>query len=199
VLIQPQYLWLSPSGDPDETRLQIELPTGSHTAALYAWTLEQDDGNGEYRPVNAELISSYAVAFEVLNGSTTTISFQFETNGQVITVGAGALAVSAEVTELPTACTPFGDDCGEGAWCPPSGLTGAYLACRAAGPLDLGESCSSPADCPSNSTFSELDGAPSCVALCESSDVSSPCESGGVCQAKASDYGLCIPSSSSSD
>jgi hypothetical protein len=71
VLIQPQYLWLSPSGDPDETRLQIELPTGSHTAALYAWTLEQDDGNGEYRPVNAELISSYAVAFEVLNGSTT--------------------------------------------------------------------------------------------------------------------------------
>jgi hypothetical protein len=76
------------------------------------------------------------VSFEILNGSTTTVSFQFETDGEIITMGSGGLAVAAKIDELAPICVPLGSDCGEGRWCPPAELTGAQLACRYAGAIE---------------------------------------------------------------
>jgi len=192
VLIYPEYLWLQSYGGP-ESVLTATLRTGQHQAYLYDWGLERDDGTGNYQPVDAQLISSSSVGFEILNGASTTVAFQFETDGEIVTMGAGSLNVEGRVTERPPVCTVLGDDCGEGAWCPPTGLTGAPLACRAAGSLALGEACESPTDCVANSVCVDSGSGPVCTALCAPSDFGMACPEGGQCASAGVDYGLCNP------
>ena len=192
VLISPQYLWLQSNGGP-ESILTIPLPTGQHQAYLYDWALERDDGAGNYLPVNATLVSSSSLSFEILNGASTTVSFQFETDGQIVTMGSGSLSVAGRVNERAPVCTVLGDDCGEGAWCPPAGLTGAPLACRAAGTLAIGATCAGPGDCVANSTCIDTGSGPLCAALCAPLDFGSACPSGGQCVGVGIDYGVCGP------
>lgn len=192
VLVSPPYIWLESYGGP-ESVLTTSLPTGQHQAYLYDWALERDDGTGNYLPVNATLISSGSLGFEILNGSSTTISFQFETDGQIVTMGSGSLTVAGRVDERAPVCTVLGDDCGEGAWCPPAGLTGAPLACRAAGTLAIGAACEAPADCVANSACVDSGSGPLCTALCAPLDFGSACPSGGQCVGVGLDYGLCNP------
>lgn len=193
VWLYPDYQYLQSSGDPGEQVLTTELRTGQHQAWLQSYSIERDDGTGTFAPVQATLISSYAVDFEVLNGSSTSISFQFETDGQIVTMGAGTLSVTADVNERPPVCEPLGSTCGEGAWCPPTGLTGAPLACRSAGATPLGESCASTNDCIANASCVDLGAGAVCAALCLSSSFGAPCDSGGTCNSVRSDYGICTP------
>jgi hypothetical protein len=192
VLVSPPYIWLQSYGGP-ETVLTTSLPTGQHEAYLYDWALERDDGAGNYLPVNATLVSSGSLAFEILNGASTNVSFQFETDGEIVTMGSGTLSIAGRVNERPPVCTVLGDDCGEGAWCPPTGLTGAPLGCRASGALAIGEACEAPADCVGNSTCIDFGSGPACAALCAPLDFGSACPGGGQCTSVGLDYGLCSP------
>jgi hypothetical protein len=193
VYLYPDGSFLSSTGDPAETVLTAELPTGQHQASLWNWALERDDGLGNFIAVNASLVSSSYVSFEILNGSTTTVSFQFETDGEIITVGAGGLTVAAKVTERAPVCVPLGNDCGEGLWCPPAELTGAALACRHAGWVELGGACGGPADCVANSSCIDFGAGPECAALCSSADLGTACAGGGSCTPAGREYGVCAP------
>jgi hypothetical protein len=192
VLLSPDYVWLQSNGGP-ENMLTTTLRTGQHQGYLYDWALERDDGTGNYLPVNASLVSSSSLSFEILNGASTTVSFQFETDGQIVTMGSGSLNVAGRVNERPPVCTVLGDDCGEGAWCPPAGLTGAPLACRTAGTLALGEACAGAADCVANSACIDSSSGPLCTALCAPLDFGSACPGAGQCVSVGLDYGVCRP------
>jgi hypothetical protein len=184
----PSFQYLDLNADVITT----QLPTGDYQAYLYSWELLREDGSGNFQPVAATLVSSYAPAFTIFNGATSTISFQFETDGLLVTVGAGALNVKLEVSETAPPCTPLGSDCAEGAWCPPPELTGTPASCVAAGPLAEGDACSSPLDCPANTSCFDFGAGPACVALCDGSSVGLPCGASGTCTAQGADYGVCV-------
>ncbi|MGC4090380.1 MAG: hypothetical protein QM756_21380 [Polyangiaceae bacterium] len=175
----------------DAPALSLSLPTGNYSAYLYSWSLNRLDENGVYVPVRATLTSNYWVNFSIFNQASTSISFQFQTNSETVTVGTGNLSVNFGVTELPPACAPLGDDCFAGSWCPPSQLTGAPLACVGAGGVGLGESCASPTECVANSTCVDEGSGPHCTALCLAADFGAACANGGTCTEVGSEYGVC--------
>jgi hypothetical protein len=192
----PQSAQLSSSGDPNETELATTLQTGAYTAYLGWWTLERDDGSGTFRAIPARLISSNAVAFQIFNGTTSTVTYQFQTDGVIVTMGAGALKVKATVDEIPAVCTPFGSDCYQGTWCPPTGITGAQRACIVAGSAAIGDPCSSPVECVANASCFDTGTALGsvCLELCPDTSFDLACVSGGTCRRAEADYGVCRPS-----
>ena len=189
----PQSTVLFSSSNPEEKVLSTSLQTGNYTAYLYNWTLERDDGHGTFVPVQASLASSYAVGFSIFNGTTSTVSYQFSTDGVIVVVGSGRLNVAVTVDEHGAVCTPFADDCATGTWCPPTGLIGAPRACMPAGSLALGEPCASPTECVANSSCFDLGSGPQCVELCPLEAVGSACTAGGSCEESGPDYGVCRP------
>ena len=118
-----------------------------------------------FGPVPATLISPSAVNFTIFNGATSTVAYQFRTDGVIVRVGAGALRVKASVDEIQPVCTPFGSDCPDATWCPPAGLTGQPLACIAAGTTPVDSPCSGPADCVAGSACLDLGAGPFCTDL----------------------------------
>jgi len=192
------YIWqagmvLSTGQDPSATVLSAELPTGTYTADMYYWNLErQDEAGGAFYPVSATLVSSSSAQFSIFNGTTTTISFTFEAASETVTVGAGGLNVTFDVTERAPACTALGDSCGEGYWCPPSQLTAALAACVPAGTTPLAESCNGPLDCVANATCIDHGAGARCTALCDASEFGAECAAGGVCEAVTAEYGICV-------
>jgi hypothetical protein len=181
------------SDDPDEPVLSVTLPVGAYTSELLTWTLERAEGSGRFSPVDATLVSSAERPFQIANGSTTTISYRFETDGAIVTVGAGSLHVTIEVEQVAGVCTPFGSDCEAGSWCPPSELTGAPLACMPAGSLPLGAACRAPSECGANASCVDFGAGPSCTALCADAGVGMACAEGGTCERAGADYGVCKP------
>jgi hypothetical protein len=173
--------------------LTTALQTGSYTANLYSWQLTRDDGAGNFWPVTAVLVSSSSPSFTIFNQATTSLSFQFETDAQLVTVGSGALELTIDVNETAPVCTPLGDDCAVGTWCAPPELTGEPLGCIAEGSVAEGEPCSSPLDCAANSSCYNFGSGAVCRRLCASVDFDEPCSSGGVCTPQGVDYGVCIP------
>jgi hypothetical protein len=191
----PQFAQLFSSTDPNETSLSTTLQTGGYSAFLFfGWTLERDDGTGNFTAVAATLVSNPVVNFTIFNGATSSVSYQFETDGVIVMVGAGQLKVTASVNEIAAVCTPFGTDCPEGSWCPPTALTGSRRACIAAGTTALGQPCAGPADCVGNASCFDLGTGPVCAALCPAGDFDAACASGGTCQPAGPDYGVCRPS-----
>jgi hypothetical protein len=188
-----QYGQLTSDDNSDETTLSTPLRTGDYTAYLQSWRLERIDGAGVYQPVDASLVSSSQVSFTVFNGTTSTVSFEFQTDGVIVRVGTGTLTVKADVDELPAACTPFGTDCPEGAWCPPTGLTGISRGCISAGQTEVGQPCVSPLDCVANASCYGTGTGALCVALCPAEGFEMACSSGGTCQANDDEYGTCQP------
>lgn len=169
-----------------------QLVTGNYEAYLYSWQLTRDDGSGNFQPVAATLISSYAPSFTIFNGATSTISFQFEADGLPVTVGVGTLNVKVDVSEAAPPCSPLGDDCAQGTWCPPPELTGLPATCISAGPLAEGDPCSSPLDCPANTSCFDFGSGAACVALCAAESFELPCAANGVCTPQGADYGVCV-------
>jgi hypothetical protein len=191
----PQFLQLFSSDDPSETTLSATLQTGNYVAILFfGWTLERDDGTGNFLPVPAALVSNQAVPVSIFNGTTSTITYQFRTDGVIVTIGSGELRVNVAVEEVPPVCTPFAGDCPSGTWCPPTGLTGAPRACISEGTIGVGLPCRSPADCVANSACFDFGAGPVCAALCPSSDFDLACDSGGTCAPAGAEYGVCSPS-----
>jgi hypothetical protein len=189
----PQFVQLSSTDDPDEIVLATTLQTGNYTAYLYSWTLERDDGAGLFEPVPATMTSSNTVPFTIFNGATSTVSYQFRTDGVVVFVGSGAVQVRTVVDEVAAVCVPFGSECSTGTWCAPAGLTGASRACIPSGSVAVGEPCLSPLDCVANASCVDVNdtGAAVCVALCAASHFGVACPSIGTCQQVGGDYGVC--------
>jgi hypothetical protein len=198
ILIEPTtccgpYAFLNTGADAGTTDLTTALQTGTYEAYLEYWTLERQDSQGGFEPVVATLTSSSVEEFTIYNGATTTITFTFQTDGVTVVVGSGTLDIGIAVNESDAACTPLGNDCGPGSWCPPASLTGADLACVPSGTVALGQPCATPTDCVANaSCFTLGDAGALCAALCPGSGVNLPCATGGICQSAAPDYGICV-------
>ncbi|MGA7121665.1 MAG: hypothetical protein WBY94_16280 [Polyangiaceae bacterium] len=196
------------SGDDAGAReLSTTLAAGQYTATLTTcyyyypnecWTLDRVDAFGNLQPVTATLVSSPEQAFTIENGTTTTVTYTFETDGVIVKVGSGALNVAIAVNQAAAACTPLGTDCSVGNWCPPATLTGQDLACMAAGSVRVGEPCAAVSDCVANASCFDLGAGPVCTALCAATNLGAPCASGGTCDATDGglDYGICVPSAS---
>lgn len=190
--VYPYYVYLSGSDDPSETALSTTLATGTYEASLFSsWTLQKLATDGTFQPVRATLRSSPYAVVAVFNGTTSTLSYEFETDGVIVTVGQGDLDVVIDVDEIAAACTPLGSSCGEGLWCPPPDLTGAPLACHAAGSVAIGGDCHDTSSCVANAACFDLGSGSVCAALCGALDIGLPCASGGVCQAAGGSYGIC--------
>jgi hypothetical protein len=187
----PAFVFLSSSDDPLETVLSATLPTGAYTAQLFGWQLERSREDGTFAAVQATLVSNSFVSFAVANGTMTTLTFSFQTDGVTLTVGSGTLRVVASVNEVPGVCTPFGSDCAAGAWCPPPELTGVPLTCVLPGVTPVGAACAGPSDCVANASCIDSGAGPVCVELCPVSGVGTECASGGSCQPRAETYGVC--------
>jgi hypothetical protein len=191
----PNSVWLNL--DADASVLTAELPTGSYSAYLYTWVLTRDDGTGRFVPVSATLTSSSAPYFSIFNQTTTTVSFQFATDGQIVTVGAGQLNVAIEVTETPAVCTPLGEGCPSNSWCAPTELTGAPLSCIPAGPIAPGGACAGPSECGADSSCFDFGDGAVCLRLCSAAEFNQPCSSSGLCKPRGTDYGVCEPGADS--
>ncbi len=184
----PSFQYVDFSSDVTTARLL----TGNYQAYLQSWRLTRDDGSGNFSPVDARLTSSSTPSFTIFNGATSTISFQFETDGLLVTVGAGALNVKVDVVETAPPCAPLGNDCAPGTWCAPPELTGAAASCIAAGALAEGDACTSPLDCPANTSCFDFGAGATCVLLCDAASFGLPCGNGGSCTAQGADYGVCM-------
>jgi hypothetical protein len=182
-------------GDPSEKVIAVSLQTGNYNVFLETWVLQRADAQGNFQPVMATLESNSSQSVSIFNGTTTTLTYRFKTDGVIVIIGSGQLDVTAAVDMVPPVCTPLGADCPSGSWCPPAGLTGAALACVTAGTASVGQPCAGPADCVANASCFDSGSGPVCTALCAGANFNAPCASGGVCQAAParSDYGLCVP------
>jgi len=89
---------------PDQPVLTTTLPTGQYTAVLESFTLFKDDGSGTFNAVEAT-VESNTQNFTIADHSTTTISFQFDTDGVIVPVGSGNVDITFGVTD--TSCTPI--------------------------------------------------------------------------------------------
>jgi hypothetical protein len=184
--------------NPSESVITTSLPTGNYTAFLEDYQLTRDDGTGNFEPVTATLVSSFDQEFSIYNGTTTTLVFTFQTDGVIVTVGAGTLDVTATVNVVPAVCTPFGTDCPAGTWCPSAELTGAARACVPAGPVPVGQACNGPSDCTANASCFDFGSGPTCAALCPASGFNALCPGGGTCIPAGSDFGICTPAGAGS-
>ena len=195
VIYGPQFAQLFSNDSATETTLDATLQTGSYQAFLQSWRLERADSAGVFQPVDASLVSSSVVSFAIATGTTSTVVYEFRSDGVIVKVGAGFLKVKADVDEIAAVCTPFGADCAEGTWCPPTGLTGMRRSCVSVGSIALGQPCASPFDCVADAACFDLGGdvGSVCAALCPASSFGAACASGGTCQAVDDEYGVCRP------
>jgi hypothetical protein len=194
--VYPYYNWYTADGDSEQ--LNISLTTGDYALYLYYWQLYRVSADGSWSPVTARLLSNYQT-FSIYNNSTSSVSFQFETDGIIVTTGLGTLDVNVEVTEVAPNCVPLSDDCGEGYWCPPGELVSHTPACIPVGGAALGETCRNPSDCVGNASCIDLGTGATCVALCGASEFDTDCDSGGLCTPQGVDYGLCAPETDPGD
>jgi hypothetical protein len=191
----PTFQFFSMGG---EDEIHANLPTGDYYAYLYSYSLSRLDDNGEFEPVQAELSSSYQ-GFTLYDKATTTLSWEFVSDGVIVKVGSGNLDVKVEVTEKPPVCTVLGTDCSEGTWCAPAELTARALACIQAGSVGVGEGCSGPTSCVANASCYDFGAGAVCAALCTPDLFGLACAEGGTCVQQGETYGVCTPDSTGGD
>lgn len=177
----------------DETAITRSLPAGEYVAYLFDYALDLRDENGEWVPVTANLVSNYYQVFSIYDRTTTVISFAFETDGVIVTIGTGQLVVDIDVNEVAPVCTILGADCDEGTWCAPPELTGRPLACVYSGATESGASCSAPTDCVANTSCFDFGSGPVCADLCTPEEFGAACAGSGTCTAAGRAYGVCVP------
>jgi hypothetical protein len=131
---------------PDSPSFTVPLPSGPYTALLQSgWFLEKSQGMG-FAAVNAQLLSPNPTNFVINPNLTTNLVYQFSTDGTVINIGNGNLAVSISVTETTgggMACDPADPmSCGPGMWCEPFDNQGQpNPTCKPAGTVPVGQPC----------------------------------------------------------
>jgi hypothetical protein len=196
VIDGPQSTVLSSSEDPTETVLSATLQTGSYTSRLQpGWVLQRNDA-GLWVSLAATLVTAEPAAFQIQDGATTNLVYQFETDGTIITVGTGNLNVSINVTETgDSVCTAFGSGCAANQWCAPEGLVGPETVCLPTGPSPANSPCTQVQDCAANTVCASIDGVNNtCIELCPITSGGQVCPGGGgICEITFSpDFGICL-------
>lgn len=85
----------------DEPTLSTTLAAGAYDILLESFTLSKDDGTGTFNAVAATAVAS-SIPFTVTANATTTVSFQFLTDGMTVSPGAGNVAIGFGVTDTTT-------------------------------------------------------------------------------------------------
>jgi hypothetical protein len=121
------------------TTISQALPAGSYLVTLQnGWVLDKVVG-ATATPVQATLTSAQSQMFGIQPGASTSVTYQFQTNG--VTVTTGTLNIGIGVTETdggaPSFCMPA---CPANTWCGPSPTGGA--ACLTPGSAPLNGMCS---------------------------------------------------------
>jgi hypothetical protein len=99
----PESLPLSSGDSPAIEQL---LTAGDYTVNLSdGWRLEREFPMG-FQTVAAELVSPNPAPFTVAAGRTTDVTYAFETDGTVVTLGEGTLNLRIQVTETSSPPTP---------------------------------------------------------------------------------------------
>jgi hypothetical protein len=105
-LVQP--IVLGTSSDPSETELTASLDAGSYKIELNnGWQLFREDGAGQ-SAVDATLESAVAQPFTIKSKVTTTVTYRFKVNGQVVETGPGTLSVGITVSDIAGGYYEFG-------------------------------------------------------------------------------------------
>jgi sugar lactone lactonase YvrE len=98
-IVGPSNVVLSSETQPDASALTAQLDVGSYTAQLGgAWSLERLDPSGPVQ-VAATLTSANPASFEITSGVTTGVPFRFSTDGTLVTIGTGSVAITTVVSE----------------------------------------------------------------------------------------------------
>ena len=187
----PTYQFFTMDG---EDEIHANLPSGDYFASLYSYALSRLDEDGVYQPVQAELTSS-SQNFTIYNGTTTTLTWELQSDGVIVKLGSGNLDVNVTVSETPPVCAVLGTDCPEGTWCAPAELTARALACVQAGNVPLGERCTTPVSCVANASCYDFGAGAVCAALCTPDRFGLACPTGGSCVEAGETYGVCTPDS----
>jgi sugar lactone lactonase YvrE len=96
----PDRVALDSDAQPDAAVLTASLTAGSYTATLApGWFLERLSAGGGATRVQATLTSPNPVPFTITANTTTGVPFTFNTDGTVVTVDQGSVAISVDVTE----------------------------------------------------------------------------------------------------
>jgi hypothetical protein len=99
----PESLTLSSGDSPSVEQL---LDAGDYTVNLNdGWRLEREFPSG-FQTVAAELVSPNPAPFTVLAGQTTNVTYAFETDGTIVSLGEGTLDLRIQVTETSGPPTP---------------------------------------------------------------------------------------------
>jgi len=182
--------------DDSQAVISAVLPVGGYTAFLQSgWMLQRNDG-GVFVNVAASLVSPNPTNFMIGEGSNTSLVYQFDTDGTIISIGSGQLEISIAVNEIgsPGGCTAFEPECGPEAWCVPGSIIGVpENQCLPAGPLNVGEPCDGGELCGMNALCGDIGFGPQCLEVCSPSHFGQPCEfGGGICMdINFPDIGLC--------
>jgi hypothetical protein len=91
----------------DEPVLSTTLPTGAYDISLDSFTLSKADDTGAFHAVSATVVAN-SLHFTVTAHATTTVTFQFLTDGVIVAPGTGNVDINFGVTE--TGCNPISVD-----------------------------------------------------------------------------------------
>jgi hypothetical protein len=101
----PQAAVLSSEDDPNATTISAELESGDYSIDLQdGWTLERLDGTA-FVQVDATLISPDPTTFHISANTPTGVTYQFSTNGVIVSIGKGTLNVGISVVQNSSGCS----------------------------------------------------------------------------------------------
>ena len=167
------------------TALTAQLPAGSYSVTLQSgWLLDRVNNMGVAQPVVANLVSANPAMAGVQVGTTSSVNFQFQTSGVLITTG--TLNIGIGVTEVdggtPTSCTPFANPptCPANQWCGPPVGASTTPTCQTAGTGTANAMCTAAVPCAANFICSNTLMGGLCKQACQPG-VPNSCPNGGVC------------------
>jgi hypothetical protein len=91
---------LSTENDPAATTLETNVPAGDFLITLFGgFSLERVNADGTTARVQSTLLSPSTQSFHIEPNEETFVTYQFETNGEVVSFGQGRLIIDIGVTE----------------------------------------------------------------------------------------------------
>jgi hypothetical protein len=183
---------VSTEDDPGAPLIHLDLDAGSYQAELFAgWRLERSEAGGPFAPAAAALVSSNPLAFGVVDGATTSVSFVFRVEGADVTLGGGVdlgIDVYAACDPVAQAGCAAGERCARESFADGTSRT----TCGPAGTLPEGTACTVPAvgfdDCVAGTTCINS----TCRATCEIGTPTCTCFGGAFDDVP--EAGACFPS-----
>jgi hypothetical protein len=107
----PEDTVLNSEDDPNAATIAAELDSGDYSIDLQdGWVLERLDGTA-FVQVDSLLVSPDPTTFHISANVPTSVTYQFSTNGVIVSIGKGTLNVGISVVQNSTGCSSD-TDCG---------------------------------------------------------------------------------------